>query len=165
MVIALIGCAPGWENDLNKLQMLTKDFDVMAIGMDCPYAGEIKYMATYHPADILPYKEKRRAIKCNTDFKVISHVNKENIDIVEPHKNPSGSSALLGTIVAIKLGYAKVILVGCPIEGVNKKDSTPYGHFQKGWVARMQEVSGYVKSMSGWSSDIFGEPTKEWIKN
>ena len=72
-LMVLIGCAPCWEEDINSLKFLANDFDVMAIGADCPYSGAIQYFATYHFVDLPIYKMRRKNINSNLDFKVIGH--------------------------------------------------------------------------------------------
>jgi hypothetical protein len=165
-VLAIIGSAVCWKTDLDNLKAITSVFDVMSIGASCLYMGEVKYFATYHFADIPIYKMRRKIGYGNLDYKVIGHKkDKPEIDIIEPHKEPSGSSSLLGVVAAIRLGYKKIILCGCPLEGENKNGITPYNTFQKGWVARLLEIQDYVKSMSGWTADLLGVPSKEWIND
>jgi hypothetical protein len=140
------------------------DFDIMAIGMSCPYEGYIKYFATYHIKDIPEYKIKREQSGLNTDYKIISHVNEKKypVDFVFPFKPPSGSSALLGAFAAMSFTYKKIILCGCPLEGVNSKQSS-YTIFRKGWLHHKNEVIPYCRSMSGWTKELLGEPTQEWL--
>ena len=161
--IVLIGCAPCWHDDLQNLKKIISEFDVMAIGLDCPYADTIAYFATYHFIDIPNYIKRRKEVGCNIDFEVICHRQELGVDIVEPFKPPRGSSALLGTTAAIKLGYKKIILCGCPLEGKNRNGFQSYNEFQKGWLARYSEVSPYVRSMSGWTREYLGNLTKEWL--
>ena len=127
--------------------------------------------------NIEAYKRKRTG-----DYKIISHTNdfikysrerrkkpewaNTTVDIVYPHENPSGSSSLLGVKAATKkLGYEKVVLIGCSMDTgnlLNKKKS--YSVFQKGWLYFKSDLIGKVKSMSGWTRELLGEPTKEWIE-
>lgn len=139
------------------------EFDFMAIGLDAVhlYPWDIRFVATYHPSDIPLIKERRAAVG-NTDYKVISHVEAEGVDIVEPYEPPSGSSALLGVLVAIKMGYDKIILCGCPLTGSNGKNQS-YEGFREGWVAKKDVVLGKVKSMSGWTKEFLGGLTEEWL--
>ena len=176
-VALIVGCALCWEDDLNRFKTICSEFDVFAIGLDCPYKGEIKYFATYHIEDIEAYKEKNPG-----DYKVISHTNdfikycnernkrrkwvNATVDIVYPHEKPSGSSSLLGVKAAIKkLGYEKVVLIGCPMDVGNLESrKKSYTVFQKGWLYFKSDLVGKVKSMSGWTKELLGEPTEEWIE-
>lgn len=169
--IILIGRAECWESDLEEFKKLTSEFDVMAIGMDCLYKGNVKYFTTYHPKDIEEYIARRKSKGLNIDFLVISHTDRisknqktDKVNIFEPHKDPSGSSALLGAAAAIKLKYNKIILCGCPMSGRNPEGKQSYNHFQKGWEKRGEEIKPYVRSMSGWTKGFLGYPTKEWIE-
>lgn len=165
--IVIMGCAPTWENDLNSFKHICPQFDVLAVGLDCPYSNDIKYLATYHVEDIPLFCAQRKMRGQNTDYKIISHVNSEiaksHIDIVFPYEPPSGSSSLLGALASKHLGYKKIILCGCPLEGLNKKKQ-PYVVFQKGWTAKLNQVKDSVKSLSGWTKELLGEPTEEWLK-
>jgi hypothetical protein len=118
----------------------------------------IKYMATYHPNEIDEAKRLRREAGGNTDYQVISHEKKEGVDIIEPYEAPTGSSALCGALAAIRFGYKKIILCGCPL--TDKK----YVVFQAGWTAKKEKVKDFVRSMSGWTKEFLGEPTGEWLK-
>jgi len=161
--IALIGRADCWKQDLCEFKKLTDVFDVMTIGLDCPYAGDIQYFVTYHYKDIPEYIARRKSVEANIDFLVIGHKNRLGVDIVQPHKEPSGSSSMMGAIAAINLGYKKIILCGCPLEGMGV-NGLSYNQFQKGWIARLREVEDYVRSMSGWTQKFLGSPTIEWLK-
>ena len=164
--IVLIGCAPCWKDDLDNLKAIIDDFDVMAVGMDCPYNGHIQYFVTYHQEDIPIYKMRKRNANYDSNFLVISHKQNIEVDIIELHKNPTGSSALLGVVAVIRLGYKKIILCGCPMEGPNKnKFAKSYNHFQRGWMSRFAEIKDFTRSMSGYTREILGKPIKEWIND
>ena len=176
-VALIVGCAPCWGDDLNQFKTICSEFDVFAIGLDCPYKEEIKYFVTYHIEDIEAYKRKRTG-----DYKIISHTNdfikysrerrkkpewaNTNVDIVYPHQAPSGSSSLLGTKAALfKLGYNKVVLIGCPMDtGSIENKAKSYSVFRKGWLYFKSDLVGKVKSMSGWTKELLGEPTKGWVE-
>jgi hypothetical protein len=166
-VIAIIGRAPCWAMDFFSLQsFISKDkMDIMVIGKDCEYAGHIDFFATYHPADIPVYKAKRKLAGQNTDYKIVCHVNEKDkpVDLLFRYEHPSGSSALLGTQAAIYSGYKKIVLCGCPLEGVNEQNYS-YTSFQKGWVKHKAELEDKVRSMSGWTAKFLGKCDEEWIK-
>jgi len=156
--LIIIGSAPCFGADLLKILNKVWGWDYMAIGLDAidKHPGRIEYMATYHPLDIKEALSRRAKAGGNTDYKVISHQPGENIDIVYPYKAPSGSSALFGALAGIKLGYDKIILCGCPMDGA-------YEQFRQGWQAHLDEYVGKVRSMSGWTKNFLGEPAGEWL--
>jgi hypothetical protein len=83
------------------------------------------------------------------------------VDIIEPlfPGERSGSSALLGALAALKIGYRRIILCGCPL------DEKKYQPFQIGWIAKEKVVKGKVFSMSGWTKELLGAPGAEWMEN
>ena len=64
---------------------------------------------------------------------------------------------MLGIEVAIGLGYEKIIITGCPL--MDQK----YIQFQEGWRKRFIIIKDKVRSMSGWTRDLLGAPTEEWL--
>lgn len=162
--IALIGCAPCLGDDLGRLPQANYDF--MLVGLDTVelLQNDALYFVTYHPKDIPEAIGRRKRVGLNTTFKVISHDKKPFVDIVIPHKAPSGSSAMLGARAAMKFGYTKIILCGCPLEGSNKNNGK-YDSFMKGWKTFFNEFKHTVRSMSGSTRTLLGEPTSEWLAN
>lgn len=161
-------CVTGSHADVrNDIAAITKvgAWDYMAIGLDAvdKYLWPILYVATFHPQMISAVRERRRSVGGNIDYKVISHERHPGVDIlVTDWWRPSGSSALLGAQAAICLGYRKIVLCGCPLTGKNSKGSS-YETFRKGWEKNQARVKSYVRSMSGWTKDLLGEPTDLWL--
>lgn len=160
--IILVGRGPNWLGDFEKASSLFEKHDVIAIGGDCLYKGHINFMATYHEKDIFPYFQKRKLEGLNTNYKVIHHEKRKDVDIIIPYEEPSGSSALLACFASIKMGYDKIVLCGCPLDGLNDKKH-PYSMFQKGWEFHFNKVKNQARSMSGWTQKLLGGPTQEWI--
>ena len=166
MNLIIVGAAPCVFDDLLEVMNFVNgfDYDLMAIGLDavCNVPNRIKYMTTYHPEDIFPAKERREKFGGNIDYKVISHLAEPGVDIIEPLPDLAGSSALLGVFAARNLGYSKIILCGCPMQGINA-NTHAYETFQPGWTAQFPKICNYVRSMSGWTRTLLGEPTEEWL--
>ena len=164
-VLLVTGIAAGLQEDMDNFPR-PLIFDWLAVGMDAvdKIQGHLDYMSTYHPEDIPAAMEKRKACGGNTDYKVISHLYAGGVDIVEPFDPPSGSSALLGVLAALKMGYKKIILCGCPLQNLGVPDKE-YEQFRKGWIAKYAQVMGKVKSMSGWTKEFLGAPTVEWLND
>lgn len=164
-VIAIIGRAPNWKHDLDLLKSMAGEVDILAVGKGCPYNGHVDFFATYHTNEISIYKKQREQAGLNTDFIVVSHVEEKGVpvDLIFPYEKPSGSSALLGVFAAINSGYKKIVLCGCPLEGVNEKKYS-YETFKQGWIKHKAELGDKVRSMSGWTEIFLGGVTLEWLK-
>jgi len=163
-IIIITGSAPCVHDDLARLPVRLGLYDVMAIGLDAvdKYPGHIKYVATNHPEDIPAIRTRRALIKGNMDYLVISYQAHEGVDIVQPLGPVSGSSAILGALASIALGYDRIILCGCPLVG-NAPEGNPYEAFRPGWEAVKTTVIGKIKSMSGWTREFLGGPPEVTI--
>jgi len=175
--IIIVGSGDGVKSEiLSVISILLenrKSFDFLCVGLDAidKVGNEIKYVATYHPTDIRRIKEKRHGMGGNTDYKVICHMQyRENeVDFVIPlykeNGEKSGSSALLGVYAAQMLGYNKIILCGCPLEGKSKTTKYPYSNYRVGWLKSYKLEKEKVRSTSGWTKEFLGEVTREWLLN
>lgn len=160
--LVVIGSAPCLEADLKALGGIER-FDVMAVGLSSvkAFPRPIQYVANNHPENIPAIAEilKRRG---DGDARMIAPLPGPGVHIVEPYRPPTGSSAITGTLAALKLGYRKICLCGCPLTG-NAPGGNPYEEFREGWQAKRDELAGIVKSMSGWTRELLGGPTGEWL--
>lgn len=83
-----------------------------------------------------------------------------------------GSSGLLATTVALNHSE-KVILCGVPIDpgmrhyhdGQQGKPWKEASKYHKHWLDAEPKLRDRVKSMSGWTADLLGRPTKEWLES
>jgi hypothetical protein len=160
--LIVMGSAPCAKEDYEKaISMIESDYDILGVGIDyCKVDKPIKYFATYHTKDLPSMQDKFCTIICHRQYNNMVDIVR-GIDV---RKEPSGSSALLGTLVAIDQGYSKIILCGCPLEGKNIKEQ-PYKMFWGGWRYHYEGVKWFVRSMSGWTMRLLGEPTKLWVND
>ena len=79
-----------------------------------------------------------------------------------------GSSGLLAVTVALYLGYTRIVLCGVPMDtkaahyddGAWWRDAPRY---RSAWTRHLPKMKGKVKSFTGWTERILGEPTQAWI--
>jgi hypothetical protein len=159
--LIVLGSAPCTNDDYqNVLALGIDDHDILVVGIDSlkNTKGIVKYFASYHLEDLPKAQDKA--------YKIICHKQHNDlVDIIRPinlQKEPSGSSALLGTLVALDEGYTKIILCGCPLTGKNVKGQD-YTQFRKGWLFHQEKVKPFVRAMSGWTKELLSEPTQEWL--
>lgn len=86
-----------------------------------------------------------------------------------PSQTKTGSSGLFALKVAlIDLGFDRAVLCGVPMtkEAAHFFDPKPWrgavSHSQ-GWVEALPDIKDRARSMSGWTADLLGRPTKEWL--
>lgn len=169
-ILVIVGSAPCVGDDIaaftSAFGLQPSAYDLMLIGFDsvdkCLFPA--KYFATYHPTEIQMSQERRAKAGGNTNWTIISHQQHEGlVNIIIPLVGvPSGSSALLGVHAGIQEEYKKIIVCGCPLTGKNDKGND-YEVFRKGWEAKLSEIKDYVRSMSGWTKELVGAPTAEWL--
>jgi hypothetical protein len=176
--IILIGSAPCLYDDMEGVPGFWDwppiDYDFMAIGFsaierDPQLVPMVSCVAALDIGEDMPRIKQAMG---HRKYKIISWVNVDGVDIIVPLTQPpnpppagwSGSSALLGALGALQIGYKKIILCGCPLIG--KHPRTPgvkYEIYHEGWRRHEEAVRDKVKSMSGWTREFLGKPTEAWI--
>jgi hypothetical protein len=79
-----------------------------------------------------------------------------------------GSSGLLATRVAHVVAKGdKIILCGIPMENTKRYDDQRIWRealvYRQAWLDVIPKLRPFVRSMSGWTREQFGEPTREWL--
>ena len=79
-----------------------------------------------------------------------------------------GSSGLLAVAVALELGFRRIVLCGVPMtaEGEHYDRAGLWidaGNYRRAWLDRAGVLAGRVRSMSGWTRDMLGEPDSAWL--
>jgi hypothetical protein len=165
--IIVFGIGPDVLSEIASVPFSEVGYDYMAVGMDAvPFATwPIQYVVTNHFEDIPQIHHRRRLMGGNLDFKLVSYKKHPNVDFsLEPlYEGPSGSSAIVGVLAALQMGYEKVILCGCPLTG-KAFEGNPYEAFRAGWEYHKEKLLGKVVSMSGWTKTLLGAPTEDWLK-
>jgi hypothetical protein len=178
-ILIIIGAAPCVREDIGSALLLAADknkivfADYILIGLDSVDVWpcvDAQYFATYHPSEIEMAKERRAKAGGNTDYMVISHqqhpetaTGRDLVDLIIPCEPPSGSSALLGVLAGIQLGYEKIIICGCPLTGTNDK-GYDYANFRVGWTAKLNEIKDKTRAMSGFTKELLLPPDVAWLE-
>ena len=79
-----------------------------------------------------------------------------------------GSSGLFAVKIARELGYGKIVLCGVPMQAEAKhflrkriwRAAFVHAH---AWRAHYAEIAPFVRSFSGYTAELLGVPTMEWI--
>lgn len=85
-----------------------------------------------------------------------------------PIENWGGSSGLLCVAVAFELGVERIVLAGIPILKTARHYDDPR-HWEEArgywpaWERHAPRLQGRVKSLSGWTCNLLGSPTGEWL--
>lgn len=92
-------------------------------------------------------------------------------------KGWTGTTANLGIKIGIALGYMKIVLAGCPMDGNGNwyKDTLPANdikrfkdhtaHLWKWTEIASRPIGRFIRSMSGNTAMLFGEPDQAWLED
>jgi hypothetical protein len=163
MVLIIVGSAPCAIEDILNFSTLGNDeCDFMAVGMDAFKSP----VASGHTEDLSSIKAYA-GLRKQKGYELIHYQPLKGVDIVVPLDMwEGGSSALMGVMAALKLGYNKIVLCGVPLEGPNPgHPGADYSMFQGKWTESVSVLCHYVRSMSGFTKGLLGEPTKEWLND
>lgn len=170
-VCFVVGSHPCWEDDYREASAIYPEHRVCVVN----YSGNLikgDYIATVHGATIpnilkvYPHDNEPIILMCD---------NEQAIDMgykLEPRTH--GGSAIFAAAFLVELGYDKVILCGCPINGDggyakgtgnNRKESwdgnkRPRVMFwdagMRKYKAQNPDIANKIRSMSGRTKEIFG---------
>ncbi len=179
----VIGCSANvWQEVKAAQEMTTFDtiYCVKLAGVH--WKGGRFIWPTLHPEFMDDYEKQRAALGLHKNYEIVAplpnevgmHGKKGNIarriSYRYPGMNSSASSGGFAAKVALDDGHDRVILAGIPMQN-------EAGHFSRGkpWLQRDSFTIGFtlslphfrdkVKSMSGWTLEQLGAPTKEWISS
>jgi len=136
------------------------------------WPGRVDHWATYHPEE-LPAREAMRAahgymggyIRWTHTFP--HGLKKRELYCDRLLDGWGGSSGLFGIGVAFELKIPRIVCCGIPMDsgGWFNRDGTwgVFERYRRKWPARMDKMRGRVKSFSGWTAEMLGVPTKEWL--
>jgi len=130
------------------------------------FPGAMDYGCTLHPDKLPGWLSRRAAAGLPAPPVIWAHRHFANVD--QWTRDWSGSVGLFAVKVAREEQFKKIICCGVPMEIHNDhfKRKVPWVAalgFRRGWSAHAQELRRYTRSMSGWTKELFGAPTIEWL--
>jgi hypothetical protein len=171
----VLGGATGVWEELEQARALFEPDMVVAVnhaGRD--YAGRLDHWATYH-ADLLPGWIAQRA---EAGREAAGHYWTAIYKGQKPRvpKLPfqfaevtGGSSGLLGTMCARIAGADRIVLCGIPMDPEREHFHKPGAwaealKYRKAWQDALGEIQHSVRSMSGWTAQLLGNPSEDWLR-
>lgn len=174
MRAVVFGRAAGVWDELVQARKLCNFDIVIGVGHAvCDYPGKVDHWVSFHTELLKPFWVRTRHERGYPDvpnFWTTLHGGRArstltNIQTVDVN---GGSSGLIAAMVAVgPLNADKVVLCGIPMQVSAQYDNTtPWREADKhqaAWRAYLPQLAGRVKSMSGWTQELLGAPTKEWL--
>lgn len=174
MLSALVlgGASCVWDDAAAALDLFSPDIVVAVNDIGTRWAGGLDYWCSLHPDKMQAWRKGRmeRGLKpagCHIGHEMHLGIDKVT-DYRWPGMNASGSSGLFAVKVALDHGADRVVLAGVPMQPerahfFNGSAWSDCGSFLDGWRNAMPFIKDGVRSMSGWTKEILGEPSPGWL--
>lgn len=171
--IAIVVCGGGdpfaeWEIAREMCERAGKTYSIFA-GNDMieRFPHDIDHAITLHPEKLSIWLPRRLANGFNAAPKVWAHRNYESA-VTHWTRDWSGSTGLMCVKVARENGFTHIVTCGVHMLSesghfVRKQEWTAANGFRRGWLAHTSQLRPYLRSMGGWTQEIFGAPTEQWI--
>lgn len=131
------------------------------------WEGTFDFWVSLHGDKLLkPWRETRRRAGLPDHLSLHTHPTTWHRF---PGQTKPGSSGLYALKVALcDLGFDRAVLCGIPLEIEAAHFDTPgpwrpASHYQHGWVQALPHIRARARSMSGWTRQLLGAPTPDWI--
>lgn len=154
------------------LSLFSPDFVAATnnIGLDWP--GDVHHWFTLHPRPTkdwpgIEVARKRRVRLGRNDPVTWAHKPDRGIDrVTADWRGSTGLLAVKGML--IELGCTTIVLAGVPMSSGERhynlgEEWRHAPRYYIGWKQNHQEIAPFVRSMSGWTKQLLGEPTREWL--
>lgn len=169
MPTALIlgGAESVWDEAERALKLFTPDA-VAAVNDSIPrWPHRLDYAITLHPSKMENWVKDRRNKGLNVDCELWAHKRHGN-SVHRVTDDWAGSSGLFAVKILMQEGFGGIVLAGVPMDKqgghiVRKTQWVSADMFRKGWLKHQCEIAPFVRSMSGWTKELFGPPTAEWL--
>lgn len=168
--LAIVMCGGGdpYAEMDRTCRMLDGDIATIIVGNDQieRYPGFIDHAVTLHPDKFSMWMSRRRANGFPMPSRAWAH--RPYSGISDWSRDWHGSTGLFAIKLARELGYVHIVLCGVPMEAtaghfVRQKDWPEAEAFKRAWLPRLTSLKPYVRSWGGWTREMFGEPTREWL--
>ncbi|WP_414461810.1 hypothetical protein [Hyphomicrobium sp. DY-1] len=166
--LVLGGGASVWTDAEAALDLAEFDFVIAANDIGAHWAGKIDVFCSLHPEKLEGWIRARREKGHPDGFTTWAHKKIAGCPVDRATSDWKGSSGLFAVKIARELGYERIVLCGVPMsaEGAHFFDDNPWDAsktFRQAWINRRAEIAPYVRSMSGWSRSMLGEPSSDWL--
>jgi hypothetical protein len=168
--LVLGGAACVHEGAERALALFQPDaiFAVNNIGID--WSGRLDYWCTLHPLPTHKWPGMAQALvrrhKAGLN-RPQTWAHRPGPGIDRTTGDWAGSSSLFAVKVARLEGFERIVLAGVPMNAsYHYNDARPWMQhtaFVNGWRKRAPEIRPFVRSMSGWTRELLGDPSAEWL--
>lgn len=171
-LLVLGGAACVWDDAEAAMEMAEFDAVLACKDMIADWPGRLDYGVSLHPERCAEYlrERKRKGYLGRPQIWVHKNHGSRRAETDCSIEDWGGSSGLFGVRVGIEEGFGRIVLAGVPM-------TADAGHYKRGepwtecrkytarWEARADDLRGAVRSMSGWTAELLGRPTTDWLND
>ena len=162
------GAACVWD-DLSALKALTdlSDWTCFCINdAGWAYRGHMHHWVTVHPEKLAAWKaiREREQPDANRRYLVWSTRPHKLVDIQVSDSWGGGSG--LTTIRAARTQLDRIVCCGMPMDEMEHFDrpgTFPCEKYRAAFLNKATDLAPFVRSMSGWTAELFGRPDPAWL--
>lgn len=170
MIALCLGGAPSVWDDLARAQELVAPADRIIVAcnhMGFTYPGRIDAWATLHPELLADWRESRAAVGFNTDYRAFVHPVRGHDGEPIPERWHGSSGLYMAQIAIEALGASGAILCGAPMDPeaghITGAAEWPHADQYRPGFVEAKAAGLNVRSMSGWTAELLGEPDGDWL--
>jgi hypothetical protein len=178
-ILLIIGDSRHVMDDLIRFVKFGVDFNTMCMNYSPKLVGKIMPIDHYIAGD--SHTKSMQKVAETLGPPTLRHCwnqNSTNFDIRwsrNSSKPWNGTTANLGVKIGIALGYLKIVLAGCPMDNSGnwysddmpetdaKKYKNHTAHLWKWTEIASRPIGRFIRSMSGNTADLLGEPDFDWL--
>lgn len=167
--LILGGAATIWDDFHAAIELFEPDVTIACNHIGRDWVGVVDHWATMHPDIRDRLWLKQRADKGLPPAGQLWHPRHRGIwKGSKPIETWGGSSGMLCVAVGFELGIDKMVLCGVPMTKLmgHYDDPKPWmeaRQYHNVWLRRAPQLQGRVKSMSGFTQELLGAPTEDWL--
>lgn len=173
-VAAVLGGARSVWEDLDRLKLMRMPDVIIATNdAGAAYTGEVHHWATLHYEKLPEWEKLRKERSLPPALNLWVHeearVGRGQPDLYAGRlADLGGSSGLFAVQVGRTLGLERIVLCGVPMDS---EDGHFFDHhrwefatrYRQAWTRHQEEFAPFVRSMSGWTKGLLGEPDEVWL--
>lgn len=130
------------------------------------FDGSLDAWVTLHPDRLEGWMKDRAVRGLNMDFRTFAH--EAGADEVVAQRWDGSSGLYMAEVALEQMGATGAILCGVPMEAESGHIDAPglwvvRDRYRKGFGAAKADAAN-IRSMSGWTAELFGEPDVEWLR-
>lgn len=176
MIALILGGARTWEAEAAAAEALIGERQRMVVACNLAgvhWPGRLDGWATHHPEFLAEWVRQRHGKGAEGARRLFALKAVRGLPDVEVADDLwRGSSGLYAVQCALlSMGATGAILCGVPMDSraghFTRPEGAPWertGGYRTGFSRALPAIGARVRSMSGWTAELFGSPTDAWVE-